>query len=138
MEPGVTMQGPKGPGGSLPSVPFAFETLPAFTTLPNTFTEVPSAAPDGGALTKADGGRPPSVSASCALKAYGTLTSSTRVCSASPCTCTPSQRCSCCEKRSPGNPAAVVLPSSTLYWPFASGVTFCVSCQTAAPPSCCL
>src|ERR1035438_451550 len=109
------MQGPRCGGGSLPSVPVVFEMLPAFATLLNAFTEVPSAAPDGGAFTKADAGNPPSVSASCALKVEGTLTSNTRACSASPCACTPSQRCSCCENRSSGKPVAVVLPRITLY-----------------------
>src|SRR5580704_14075591 len=51
------------------------------------------------ASTKSERLLPASVSASCALRAYGTLTSSTRGCSACPCTCTASQRCSSCEKR---------------------------------------
>src|SRR6202022_2010077 len=65
------------------------------------------ALPEGGATIKAETGRPPRVSASSAFKAYGTLTSTTRGCSAPPFTRTPSQRASPELKRSSGKPAGL-------------------------------
>src|ERR1700680_650342 len=60
--------------------------------------------------TKAEGGRPPIVSASAAFKAYGTLSSTTRACSSPPFTRTPSQRASPELKRSSGKPSGLVAP----------------------------
>src|SRR5215471_10639853 len=50
--------------------------------------------PPGTASTNAEGGKPPTVCASPALSAYGTLSNNTRGCSASPCAWMPSQRAS--------------------------------------------
>src|SRR5579871_262439 len=72
-----------------------------------------AAAPDCGANRNAEGGRPPSVCASAAFMAYGTLSSKTRGCSACPCTCTPSHRASPAANRSVVSPWLVVEPSIT-------------------------
>ena len=90
----------------------------------------------GSVSTKADSGLPPSVSASAAFSAYGTLTSSARGCSASPgdCACTPSQRDSPELNSSSGAPSLVVAPSNAPKRPSASAVTFCVSIHSGAPP----
>src|SRR5882672_2442995 len=58
------------------------------------------------ASMKAEGGSPPMVSASAAFRAYGTLSSNTRGCSACPSGCTPSQRASPDENNSLGRPPA--------------------------------
>ena len=65
----------------------------------------------GAANTNAEGGNPPTVSASPAFNAYGALTSNTRGCSVCPETCTPTQR-ACSElNRSAGRPSGLVEPS---------------------------
>src|SRR6266567_5705925 len=61
------------------------------------------------ASTKADGGSPPTVSASAALSAYGTATSSTRACSDSPAICSASQRASPVINISAGKPSLRVV-----------------------------
>src|SRR5260370_4252153 len=83
--------------------PGVFELPVACVVLPDTL--VPEAVPPGAANANADAGMPPSVSASAAFNAYGTLTSSTRGCSSSlgRLTCTPSQRGSPDANNSSGN-----------------------------------
>src|SRR5215472_6504805 len=66
------------------------------------------------ARAKAEGGKPPNVSASPALSAYGTLTSKTLACSSSCPTCIPSQRASPDANSSTGTPFALLAPSRTL------------------------
>src|SRR5208283_2954292 len=68
----------------------------------------------GAAKTNAEAGSPPTVCASAAFSAYGTLSRETRGCSACPCACTPSQRASPATNRSDGKPVLVVDPSSTV------------------------
>ena len=68
----------------------------------------------GAANTKAEGGSPPTVAASPALSAYGTLSNMILACSGWPCACTPSQRASPATKMSLGNPLPFAEPSITL------------------------
>src|SRR5712691_6714873 len=90
--------------------PAVFELPLAGVVLPDTL--VPEAVPLGAASTKADAGMPPSVSASAAFNAYGTLTSKTRGPSTSPgrLTCTPSHRGSPELNSSKGSPSDFVAP----------------------------
>src|SRR5207245_5573012 len=71
---------------------------------------------EGTASTNDDSGFPPSVSASAAFNAYGTLTSSTRGCSTSlsRLTCTPNQRGSPVVNNPSGNPSLLVDPNRTV------------------------
>src|SRR5580692_8044869 len=62
----------------------------------------------------AEAGRPPSVSASPAFKAYGALTSCTRGCSACPSIEIPTQWACAVLNRSAGRPSDLVAPSSTV------------------------
>ena len=114
---------------SVPAPPLVHFTMTSVVPVPSTaatgspsalavargtaFLSAPSAL---GASAKAEAGMPPSVSASAAFKAYGTLTSSTRGCSGTPgwLTCTPSQRASFDVNKSCGNPSARIAPSSTV------------------------
>ncbi len=82
-------------------------------TSPDSVAESPPAAGDSDNMN-ADAGLPPSISASAALSAYGTLTSKTRGCSGSPCTCTLSQCASSLLKISKGSPSALAAPSNTV------------------------
>src|SRR5215471_10508301 len=81
----------------------------------------------GAASTKADGGSPPTVSASPAFSAYGTLSSRMRGCSSPPFTRTPSQRASPELNKSIGRPSTLVAPRCTAYLPPLPITTFCVS-----------
>src|SRR6266478_919343 len=74
----------------------------------------PAAPPEGLASTNDDSGLPPKVSASDAFKAYGTLTSNTRGCSACRSTCSSSQRASPDANSSAGTPFALLAPSKTV------------------------
>ena len=65
------------------------------------------------ARRNAEGGSPPRVSASPAFKAYGALTSITRVCSACPSTVAPSQWACRVVNKSAGRPAGLVAPRKT-------------------------
>src|SRR5947209_14856482 len=69
--------------------------------------------PTGAAITKAEAGSPPKVCASPAFSAYGTLSNSTRACSASPCAWIPSQRASPETNTSVGSPSLRDDPSIT-------------------------
>src|ERR1019366_9121460 len=82
-----------------------------------------------------EAGRPPSVSASDARNAYGTLSIWTRGCSTSPgrFTRTPNHRGSPVRSRSRGRPPFCVAPISIAKLPDASTCTFCVSCQSGSP-----
>src|SRR5580704_3278199 len=64
--------------------------------------------------TYSEAGRPPSVSASAAFKAYGTLSSNARGCSGCPSACTPNQRASPEANKSMGNPSDLPAPSRTM------------------------
>jgi hypothetical protein len=77
---------------------------------------VEESAPVGGAASiNADAGRPPpTVSASTAFNAYGTLSSRTPGCSSPLLMRTPSRRASPDVNTSSGNPAAFVAPSWTV------------------------
>jgi hypothetical protein len=72
------------------------------------------AALGAAASIKADAGSPPTVSASAAFNAYGTLSNSTRGCSCPPLMVTPSQRASPEVNKSNGNPSGFVAPSCTM------------------------
>src|SRR5450631_3103071 len=101
---------------TVPPVVVTFDDNGGGTDEPGAVTELVDDAPPmtGAASTKAEGGSPPMVSASLALSAYGALTSSTRACSASPDTCTASQRAAPVINISGGRPWLPVVPSCTV------------------------
>src|SRR5579872_2426643 len=114
----------------LPSVPLVSNHLVRKFVLPNPVTaeldgpdedgfippELRASLVDAAALLSmnAENGLPPSVSASPALSAYGTDTSKTRGCSASPWTRMPNQRAAPLANKSNGRPSALVDPSSNV------------------------
>src|SRR5262245_14963204 len=107
--------------------PYVFDVVPE---------RVPPPVVPGSTSTNDDNGLPPSVSASDARSAYGTLTRSARACSRSPTrsTRTPSHRSAVDLKTSSGSPSDDADPSSAEYWPSDMTVTFWVSCHSGSPP----
>src|SRR5580765_2233241 len=86
----------------------------AAETAPSDFVPVDVPPMGGAASTNADAGNPPSVCASAAFSAYGTLRNRIRGCSSPPLIRTPSQRASPDVNRLSGRPSGSVAPSWTV------------------------